>query len=46
MCRVFRCGYPAGIVADDILIDRSIPIRRYRAEGRAPSSTYLSSAGD
>ncbi|MFI0844860.1 alpha/beta hydrolase [Mesorhizobium sp. IMUNJ 23232] len=41
MCGAFHCGYPAGVVASDALIDRSIPIRRYRAEGRAPIATVV-----
>ena len=41
MCHAFHRGYPAGIVASDTLIDRSIPIRRYRAEGTAPIATVV-----
>lgn len=41
MCRAFHRGHPAGIVASDTLINRSIPIRSYRAEGRAPIATVV-----
>jgi len=50
MCRAFHSGYPAGVGTRDSLIetsDRSIPIRRYRAEGktRQPTVVYYHGGG-